>query len=132
MANTTTAQILADYVRSTVVKFDGVLDTSDLTSTTVVDPAAQWIDQVNPTTQYRIDRIDWSIADPMVVRLVWDATTPVKIIELSGRGNITVGDVYGGLQNNAGAGKTGIIKALTTGYTSGTLAFTLILWCVKQ
>ena len=132
MSNTTTLQIMQDGPKNTVVKFDGVLDTADLSSMTVLDPALQYIDPLNPTTQYRIDRLDWTISDPIVVRLVWDATTAVKIIEISGRGNMSLGDAYGGLQNNAGAGKTGKILGLTTGYASGTVAFTIIIDATKQ
>jgi hypothetical protein len=109
-----------------------VLDTSDQASITVLDPALQFIDAINPTTQYRIDRLDWSISDPLVIRLVWDATTPVKIIEMAGRGNMWLGGIYGGLQNNAGAGKTGKILGLSTGYASGTVAFTVIIRAIKQ
>jgi hypothetical protein len=110
-----------------------VLDTSDLASTTVLDPAAQYIDPITPTTQYRIDAIEWSVSDPIVVRLSWDATSPVRIVELAGRGAFPkIGRHYGGLQNNAGAGKTGKITALTTGYVSGVVAFTILIHAVKQ
>lgn len=132
MANATTVQVLEDGVRQTVAKFDGVLDTSNLASTLVLDPLAQLIDPLNPTTLYRIDNLDWSISDPIVVRLSWDATTPVNIIELAGRGRLYIGEIYGGLQNNSGAGKTGKIIALTTGYASGTVAFTIIVRATKQ
>ena len=131
MANSSALQILEDGARQTVLKWDGVLDTSDLGSTTILDPSAQFIDPINPTTKYRIDRLDWSISDPLVVRLLWAAATPVKIIELAGRGNMQLGMVYGGLQNNA-TSPTGIISGLTTGYVSGTVAFTVILRCIKQ
>ena len=47
MANSTSIQILEDGAARTVVKFEGVLDTSDLSSTVVVDPAAQA--SVDPT-----------------------------------------------------------------------------------
>ena len=133
MANSSSAQILEDGTRQTVVKFDFVLDTSDLASTTVVDPAAQYIDPINPTTQYRIDRLEWSISDPIVLRLLWAASTPVRVVELAGRGFFWFGQSYGGLQNNAGAGKTGVISALTTGYVASSLvAGSVILRCVKQ
>jgi hypothetical protein len=132
MANATTLQILEDGARQTVVKFDGVLDTSDLASMTVLDPTAQFIDPINPTTQYRIDNLEWSISDPIVIRLSWDATSPVKIVEMAGRGGFLIGEVYGGFQNNAGAGKTGKITALSTGYSAGTVAFTILIRAVKQ
>jgi hypothetical protein len=132
MPNVTTTEVFVDGVRNTVVKFEGVLDTADLTTTTVLDPALRYIDPINPTTQYRIDRLDWSCSDPIVLRLQWDATPAVKIIDLSGRGNQYLGKVYGGLQNTATTGKTGKITAVTSGYVSGTVAFTLIMRCVKQ
>jgi hypothetical protein len=132
MANSYTTQIFEDGGQNTVVKVDFVLDTSDLSSQTVLDPAAQYIDPVTPTTQYRIDQMDWQISDPIVLRLLWDATTPKRIEELSGRGHLSIGDLYGGLQNDAGAGKNGKITCLTTGYTSGTVAGTLILHGTKQ
>jgi hypothetical protein len=39
---------------------------------------------------------------------------------------------FGGLQNNAGVGKTGSILIQTTGWASGIQVFTVILEMVKQ
>ena len=39
MANSVTSQIIIDGPRNTVVKVAGILDTSDLASTVVADPA---------------------------------------------------------------------------------------------
>ena len=138
MANSVTIQLMEDGPRNCVVKFEGVLDTSDLASTVVVDPATlSQIDSFgNPATQLRIDCIQYTVEDTLSVNLFWDATTPVRIEEFVGRG-VQKDYMFGGLTNNAGAGKTGKITATTT--TTGTapgatniLSFILIIKMVKQ
>lgn len=134
MANSTTIQILEDGARNVVVKFEGVLDTSDLASTTVVDPATlSQIDSFgNPPSQLRIDVIQYTVEDGLSVNLFWDATSPVRIEEFVGRG-VQKSFVFGGLTNNAGAGKTGKITATTQGWSaSAVLSFSLIIKMVKQ
>ena len=102
MANSTTIQILEDGAAHTVIKLEGVLDTSDVSSTVVVDPAAQ--SSVDPTgsnylkaTKYKLDKIIHNIEDGLSVSLFWDATTPVRIEELTGRAKVDYRD-FGGLQ----------------------------------
>lgn len=133
MANSTSIQILEDGPRNTVVKFEGVLDTSDLGSTLIIDPAAQSpIDSFgNPGTKFRIDCLQFSIEDGLSVNLFWDATTPVRIEELVGRGKMKYFQ-FGGLKNNAGAGVNGKITATTEGWGSGIKSFSIILTLVKQ
>lgn len=134
MANSYSTQIFEDGERNVVVKFEGVLDTSDLASTVVIDPS-----QLSAMGNYgqlasklRIDSIQYSIEDVLSVNLFWDATTPVRIEELVGRGQMTY-NKFGGLQNNAGAGITGKITATTQGWATGDiLSFSLILTLVKQ
>ena len=138
MANSTTIQILEDGAAHTVIKLEGVLDTSDVSSTVVVDPAAQ--SSVDPTgsnylkaTKYKLDKIIHNIEDGLSVNLFWDATTPVRIEELTGRAKVDYRD-FGGLQNNAGAtGFTGKITYTTQGWVATqTLSFSVILYLTKQ
>lgn len=136
MANSTTIQILEDGAAHTVIKLEGVLDTSDVSSTVVVDPAAQ--SSVDPTgsnylkaTKYKLDKIIHNIEDGLSVNLFWDATTPVRIEELTGRAKVDYRD-FGGLQNNAGAtGFTGKVTYTTEGW-SGIKSFSVILYLTKQ
>ena len=136
MANSTTIQILEDGAAHTVIKLEGVLDTSDVSSTVVVDPAAQ--SSVDPTgsnylkaTKYKLDKIIHNIEDGLSVNLFWDATTPVRIEELTGRAKVDYRD-FGGLQNNAGAtGFTGKVIYTTEGW-SGIKSFSVILYLIKQ
>ncbi len=127
MANSVLTQILLDGTRNAVMKVTGVLDTSDVSSTTIVDPASF----APLPAGFRIDHIDYSVSDQLELVLSWDATAPVVIMPLAGRGKLSFSS-FGGLQNNAGAGKTGKIFLATTGYTSGTQVFSLVLELVKQ
>jgi hypothetical protein len=126
MANVVNTQVLIDGKRNAVVKITGVLDTSNVSSTTIVDPA----NFSDIPTGFRIDHLDYSISDPLEVRLQWDAATPVDILPIAGRGKMSFHN-FGGLTDNA-VSPTGKINILTTGYTSGTLIFSVVLEMVKQ
>ena len=127
MANSFLKQTLVDGSRNAVIKLTGVLDTSDLGQTTAVDLTT--LSPV-PSTVY-IDHLDYSISDQLEVQLLWDATSPLVILPIAGRGRVSYGN-FGGLQNNAGAGKTGNILIKTTGWASGTQVFSIVLELVKQ
>ena len=104
----------------------------NLASTLAVDVSTLNCGGTLPTpTQVRIDSLEYDVSDQLIVQLLWDATADVPIAAMPGRGEYQSRH-YGGLTNNAGAGKTGDINILTTGYASGTQAFTLILEMVKQ
>jgi len=85
-------------------------------------------------TGFRIDHLDYSISDPLEVRLFWDGSTQVDIIPIAGRGKMSFWN-FGGLQNNAPS-PTGRIALSTAGYntTIGTtpLVFSVVLELVKQ
>lgn len=132
MANTFTTQILEEGPRNVVMKLVGTLDTSDQASTLAIDVSELDQDGIGPIpTAVRIDHIDYSISDQIRVELLWDATTDVIALALAGREDMSFKS-FGGLTNNAGAGKTGDINILTTGYASGTQMYTIILHMVKQ
>lgn len=137
MANIFSVQTLVDGPRNVVVKVVGILDTADLTGQTVIDPAT--LSSVRPAMsggpkaqKVRIDKIEYSIEDTIQVNLYWDATTPVPIVALNGRGTLKEQKV-GGLINNAGAGVNGKVTLSTQGWAGGaTLSFTLVIHAVKQ
>jgi hypothetical protein len=132
MANSFTTQILEEGQRNAIVKLTAVLDTSDLAITTAIDVTTLNQAGIGFTpTQVRIDHIDYSISDQLEVQLLWGATTDVVILPLAGRGRLMFWN-FGGLTNNSGAGKTGNIKVKTTGWTSGTQVFSVVLEMVKQ
>jgi hypothetical protein len=132
MTNSVTYQVLEEGPRNIIVKVAGVLDTSDYGLNTFISMASSNQGGTGPVpTQVRIDHIDYSISDQLEVQLFWDASTDVVILPLAGRGRMSFWN-FGGLTNNAGAGKTGDVLIKTTGWTSGTQVFSVILECVKQ
>ena len=131
MANSVTTQILEEGPRNVIVKLAGVLDTSDYSLSTALDMSTLNQGGKGPTPDtVRIDHIDYSISDPLEVRLLWDGTPQLDILPLAGRGRMSFWN-FGGLQNNA-TSPTGKIALQTTGYSTGTLVFSVVLELVKQ
>ena len=135
MANSTTTQVIVDGPRNVVVKIEGILDTSDLPSTVICDPSTYFgMDNTGLVKALGliIDRVQFAIEDTLECRLAWDATTPTRIMELTGRGTEKY-ERFGGMTNNSGAGRTGKILLLTEGWAAGKiLSFTLVLSLKKQ
>lgn len=136
MANVTSIQILEDGDRNVVAKLTGKLDTSNVSMSTLLDPAT--LADVNASTlapqkatSLAIETVTFDIEDGLVVGLYWDATADVPIWYFSGRDKMNM-EFTTFLQNNAGAGKTGKINYDTAGYTSGTKHFTMVIQCIKQ
>jgi hypothetical protein len=135
MANSVNIQTVLDGPRNCVIKVEGILDTSDLARTLLVDPSTlAGMDNtglVKPLGLI-VDRIQYSIEDTLEVRLDWDATTPSRMVELDGRGTEKY-ERFGGLTNNSGAGRTGKIFMATQGWAAAaTISFTLIISLKKQ
>lgn len=100
----------------------------------IADPAKlSVVDNLNQkyATQLRIDRIIYTVEDSLAVRLLWEATSNVSILNLVKAGHQEL-KKFGGFQNNAGAGKTGKIVLSTEGWGSGIKEFTITLELVKQ
>ena len=132
MANAFTTQILEEGPRNVSIKLVGILDTSNLSSTAALAMSSINQGGIGPTPeQVKIDHIEYVIGSQLTVQLLWDATTDVVAVPLVGSGLSFLREL-GGLTNNAGTGKTGTINILTTGYTSGTQTFLIILRLVKQ
>jgi hypothetical protein len=136
MANSVQIQTLVDSERNLVVKLVGILDTSNVSLATLIDPAL--LASVNSTglnsqkpTKVAIKKVTYDVEDGLAVNLYWDATTDVPIWRFVGRGFV-MGEQVGFLQNNAGTGVTGKVLYDTDGYSSGSLSFSLLIECIKQ
>lgn len=136
MANVTSVQTLVDSERNLVVKLVGILDTSNVSLSTLIDPAlvaavnASGLNSQQPA-RVAIKKVNYDIEDGLAVNLYWDATTDVPIWRFTGRGCVDAKH-FGFLQNNAGAGVNGKVLYDTDGYSSGVLSFSLIIECIKQ
>lgn len=136
MANIITIQTLIDGPRNAVIKVEGLLDTADFAAQVIADPAAL-IGMDNTGTvkasKLRIVRMQYNVKDPLSMLLQWDATTPVRVEQVTARGTLHF-DEFNGLVNNAGAGVTGKILLSSAGWaaTTGGLPFSIVLDLVKQ
>jgi hypothetical protein len=136
MANSVQIQTLVDSERNLVVKLVGILDTSNVSLTDLIDPAlvasvnASGLNSQKPT-KVAIKKVTYDVEDGLAVNLYWDATADVPIWRFVGRGFV-MGEHIGFLQNNAGAGVTGKVLYDTDGYSSGSLSFSLLIECIKQ
>lgn len=142
MANVVQTQILIDGPVNTVFKMTGQLDTVTVSPalesyTVKLNPATFTTSYKRPVT-WRLDHVDYSISDGIEAQLFWDATTPVVIMPLSGRGRMSFWN-FGGLQNNAtNPGFTGGIALSVSLLPSATVVagtpfvYSVILELVKQ
>lgn len=125
MGNVTDIEVLQDGPRNVVLKLTGILDTSDVSATELIDPAdLNVIGQIEGlANRLAIDHIKYNIEDTLSVYLYWTATSDVLIIPLEGRGNLPF-EVS--LTNTEATGVTGAIKYATQGWSSGAkLSFAL-------
>ncbi len=136
MANVTSVQTLVDSERNLVIKLVGILDTGNVSLTTLIDPAlvaavnASGLNSQQPT-KVAIKKINYDVEDGLAVNLYWNATTDVPIWRFTGRGCVNA-EQFGFLQNNAGTGVDGKVLYDTDGYSSGTLSFSMTIECIKQ
>jgi len=118
MPFTIATQILEDGPRNTVAITTGDISTSSaIVAQVLLDPAT--LTGINPgfsggykATLLRMDHIDYSITDGVIVQLIWNATTPVVMVELYGRGKLEA-KMFGGYQNPNGPGTNGQILLST-------------------
>lgn len=132
MANSVTTQVLADGHRNYIVKVVGILDTSDVAATLLVDMSAlntmATQGSVAPTV-LEVKEIEYSVDNTLEVRLWWDATADVPIAILTGQGELCFEPPA---RNNAGAGITGDIMYSTQGWAAAAnVSFTFTLHCIK-
>lgn len=132
MADAVTSQTLADGPKYAVMKFTNISDGTGESAVTKVDVSALASSaDGDACSGVVIERIWWQCIG-MKVQILWDATSDQFCIELgenqSGNHDYTI---FGGLTNNAGAGKNGDIKFTTVGAVAAD-TYTVILYLRKQ
>lgn len=117
-----TVQVLEDSHRNYIIKVTGA----------AAEAAALLVDVSTlnpPCATVRLDEIAYDIGTASTVELLWDATSDVSIGTFSdGPGQTLCFKKFGGIPNNAGAGKTGDVLITKV----GTTAYFMTLWFVKQ
>jgi len=132
MADAVTSQTIIDGPQTAVLKFTNISDGTGESAVTKVDVSALNASaDGDPCTGVVIERLWWQCIG-MKVQILWDATADAFCIEL---GENQSGDHdytdFGGLTNNAGAGKTGDINFTTVGATAAD-TYTVIMYLRKK
>jgi hypothetical protein len=136
VANSLETQLIVDGPTRSIFKIVGVLDTSNLATTTIILPddlSEMSRDPLVYASTLRINRIIFDVEDGLAVRVWWAGGTDTNalICSLSGRGAFPNVE-FGGFTNNS-AGSNGGIAISTSGWASqANLAFTLTFDLIKS
>jgi hypothetical protein len=132
MADAVATQILFDGERKAIMKFTNLSDGTGETKVTKVTASA-----LNPSSFSKacdgvtITKI-YAMTHGMEVAIYWDATTDVLVTVVPQNTNyVSDYESFGGLWNNAGAGKNGNIQFSTQDASAGD-TYTIILEMVKS
>ncbi|MFM7012385.1 MAG: hypothetical protein ACKO0Z_24180 [Betaproteobacteria bacterium] len=131
MADAVTSQTILDGERLFIAKFTNISDGTGETGVTKID-----VSTLNPNSfglacnGVKINKI-YSTTHGMEVRILWDATTDQLAWQLPQNTNYLMDfSSFGGIPNNAGAGKTGNLLFSTADASSGDM-YTIVLECLK-
>jgi hypothetical protein len=131
MADAVTSQTILDGERLFIGKFTNISDSGGETAVVKID-----VSTLNPSASgnacngVKINKI-WAQTQGMSVDILWDATADL-ICETIPENQFYLMDYssFGGLPNNAGAGKTGDVLFTTVGAAAGD-RYTITLECIK-
>jgi hypothetical protein len=132
MADAVATQILFDGERMAIMKFTNISDGTGESKVTKVDVSALTPSSFDKACDgVTITKIH-AMTHGMEVDMYWDATTDVLITSVP-QNNMYSMDLtqFGGLWNNAGAGKTGDVQFSTRDASTGD-RYTIILEMVKS
>lgn len=130
MVDSVTTQIIEQGPRYAVIKFTDVSDGTGEVAVLKVDVSALTFDPLDgPVTNVRIEDI-WYDIFGMQVEILWDATVDQMCWILTPGQFRHEFRTFGGIPNNAGAGKTGDILFTTIGASAGD-SYSIILRLIK-
>ena len=99
----------------------------------IADPNQVSAPPYSKCSGFILDRATYMIEQLLEVRLDWEATVNQRLLNFVGSGHTPDYKRFGGMPNNAGAGKTGKVLLSTQGWSaSGLLSFTMTLEFTKQ
>lgn len=131
MADAVTSQTILDGERLFIGKFTNISDSTGESGVVKIDVSALAASASgNACNGVKINKI-WAQTQGMSVDILWDATADV-ICETIPENQFYLMDYssFGGLPNNAGAGKTGDVLFSTVGAAAGD-RYTIIIEAIK-
>lgn len=126
MADAVTTQTIFQGDKTLVMKFTNISDGTGESGAIKVNVSTLAAYQGQPCVAVQIDKV-YAMTHGMEVRLYWEATSPQLIMTIPQNVMNTHNyDEFGGIDNNAGAGKTGNITFTTADASAGDM-YTIIL-----
>jgi len=131
MADAVTSQTILDGERLFIAKFTNISDGTGETAVVKID-----VSTLNPNSfglacnGVKLNKI-YGTTHGMEVRILWDATTDQFAWQIPQNSNYLMDlSSFGGIPNNAGAGKTGDVLFTTADASSGDM-YSIVLECLK-
>lgn len=131
MADAVTSQTILDGERLFIAKFTNISDGTGETGVVKID-----VSTLNPNSfglacnGVKLNKI-YGTTHGMEVRILWDATTDQFAWQIPQNSNYLMDlSSFGGIPNNAGAGKTGDVLFTTADASSGDM-YSIVLECLK-
>lgn len=131
MADAVTSQTILDGERLFIAKFTNISDGTGETAVLKID-----VSTLNPNSfglacnGVKLNKI-YGTTHGMEVRILWDATTDQFAWQIPQNSNYLMDlSSFGGIPNNAGAGKTGDVLFTTADASSGDM-YSIVLECLK-
>lgn len=131
MADAVTSQTILDGERLFIAKFTNISDGTGETGVIKID-----VSTLNPNSfglacnGVKLNKI-YGTTHGMEVRILWDATTDQFAWQIPQNSNYLMDfSSFGGIPNNAGAGKTGDVLFTTADASSGDM-YSIVLECLK-
>ena len=131
MADAVTSQTILDGERLFIAKFTNISDGTGETGVVKID-----VSTLNPNSfglacnGVKINKI-YGTTHGMEVRILWDATTDQFAWQIPQNSNYLMDfSSFGGIPNNAGAGKTGDLAFTTSDQSAGDM-YSIVLECLK-
>lgn len=131
MADNVTSQTILDGERLFIAKYTNISDGTGETAVVKVD-----VSTLNPNifgyacNGVKINKI-WMAAHGMEVRILWDADVNLLAWPVTSNGPYLMDfSSFGGISNNAGAGRNGDIAFSTHDASAGD-SYTIVLECIK-
>jgi hypothetical protein len=131
MADAVASQTLLDGERLVIQKFTNISDGTGETDVVKIDVSTLSANAAGQAcTGVKINKM-WISIHGMTVRILWAATANVFAFQVTQNNMYYMEfDSMGGLQNNAGAGKTGDVLFSTHDASAGD-SYTIMLECIK-
>lgn len=133
MANQTDLQLIEEGPRNAVVRLAGVLTDSDVSLVSVI-PLSLFLNNEPRMTLVglRVNKLSYSISDPLKVGLYWNGGTPQLLAALAQSEELEFDKVGGLLPDQTRTGYDGSINLKSLGFIPGTVqTYSVLLRLVK-